>query len=71
MRGVSKQYYEQNFEAPVKNLKLKRALKVLRKFVLRIRKSYLKQDFASWFEREAKGYDERLEIKNAGEVAVA
>ena len=52
--GVLKKYYGQNFDNPVKKFKLKRALRVLRKFALRIWKVYLKQDFAPWFERKGR-----------------
>ena len=55
----------------MEKFRLKRALRVLRKFALRIWKCYLKQDFASWYEKEGKEHDEWLEIKVAGEAAVA
>ena len=71
LKGILKQYYSKSFEDPVKKFKLKQTLSVLRKFILRIWESYSKQDFVSWFEREGKEHDERLEIKIAEEAVVS
>ena len=55
----------------MEKFKLQHALRVLRKFELRIWKSYLKQDFVSWFEIEGKDHEEWLEIDIAGKTALA
>ena len=38
---------------------------------MRLWKSHLNQDFASWFEKEGKNHDEWLEIEITGRAAVA
>ena len=62
LKGCSLQNYKQTFDDPVDKFELKRSLRVLRKFVLRLWKSLSSQDFASWFEKEGKDHEEWFEI---------
>ena len=64
------QNYGRNFEDPVAKFEVKRVLRGLRKFALKVWKSYLSEDFASWFEEIGKRHEEQDQIAIAGQEAV-
>ena len=49
---------------------LKRSLRVLRRFVLKLWKRLLSKDFASWFKKKGKYHEERDKIAMAGKEAM-